>query len=110
MKKSILLGLIGLIISFLFLLMTGEKSLIGLYFYYSTAIGVGWGLAHYLDSNRWTLPQKLSISLISMTILLFLGVLFFDFKTALPSVIRFSTIFVAYYLIASFRNSKSLRQ
>ena len=28
---------------------------------------------------------------------------------AVPSIIKFSTVFVAYYMIASFRESKSLR-
>ncbi len=100
----------GTAVSFLanyYFMGTGEVSFD---LYYAFAFGLGWGLAYFVDRPEWPLAKKMSISLIGIAVLLIIGFLLFDFVTAIPSVIRFSTVFVAYYLFASFRESKSLRQ
>ena len=77
--------------------------------YSAAAFGLGWALAYYVDHPDWPLSRKLGISFIGLAVLLLLGFVFFNFEIAVPSVIRFSTVFVAYYLLASFKESKSLR-
>ena len=77
--------------------------------YYAFAFGLGWGLAYFVDRPNWALPKKMGISFVGIGLLLVLGFAFFDFQIAVPSIIRFSTVFVAYYLIASFKETKSLR-
>jgi hypothetical protein len=44
-----------------------------------------------------------------MGILVLAGTLIFNLELAIPSILKFSTVFVAYYLFASFRGNKSLR-
>ena len=78
-------------------------------FYSAFAFGLGWGLAYYVDHPEWPLAKKLGISFIGLAVLLLIGFIFFNFGIAVPSVIKFSTVFVAYYLLASFKESKSLR-
>ncbi len=78
--------------------------------YHGFAFGLGWGLAYLVDHPEWPLLKKMGISFIGIAAVVIFGLLFFNFETAVPSIIKFSTVFVAYYLIASFRNSKSLRQ
>lgn len=78
--------------------------------YYAFAFGLGWGMAYFVDRIDWQLPKKMGFSFIGIAILVLLGFAFFNFEIAIPSIIRFSTVFVAYYLIASFKESKSLRQ
>lgn len=77
--------------------------------YYAAAFGLGWGMAYFVDRPEWPLIRKMGISFIGMAVLLTVGLGVFNFETALPSVVKFSTVFVAYYLAASFRSSKSLR-
>ncbi|WHF53151.1 hypothetical protein QGN23_11990 [Chryseobacterium gotjawalense] len=78
--------------------------------YYGFAFGLAWGTAYFLDDPRFSLPQKLGISFLGMGLLILLGLFLFNLQLAVPSVIKFSMVFVAYYLIASFRRSKSLRK
>ena len=78
--------------------------------YYSMAFGLGWGLSYFVDHPEWPLFKKLGISFLGVTLLVGVGLLCFDFVKAVPAIIKFSTVFVAYYLIASFKASKSLRQ
>jgi len=66
-------------------------------------------LAYYLDNPNLPLPKKLGISFGVMLVLVFIGSLIFDFEKALPSVFKFSIVFVGYYLLASFRQNKSLK-
>ena len=66
--------------------------------------------AYFLDNAAFTLPQKLIYSFLPMILLLIAGTLIFNLELAVPSVIKFSMVFVAYYVIASFRPSKSLRK
>ncbi len=109
MKKALLYVVLGTLISFLlnyFLLGTQGWELD---LYYGFAFGAAWGMAHYLDDTTFTLAQKLGISFLAMGLLIVLGILLFNLEKAVPAVIKFSIIFVAYYLIASFRASKSLR-
>lgn len=110
MKKSILYFLIGTLISFCanYFLLGGEIWQQELY--HSSAFGLGWGLAYYVDRPDWALPKKMAISLVGILLLLSIGFGLFSFEIAVPSVIKFSTIFVVYYLLASFKTSKSLRQ
>lgn len=82
----------------------------GLDFYYAIAFGFAWGLAYYLDTPNISLPKKLGLSFVAMGVLVLIGTLIFSLELAIPSILKFSTVFVAYYLIASFRGSKSLRK
>lgn len=110
MHRAIIYFLIGTGISFLlnfFLLGSGGWALD---FYYAIAFGTAWGSAYFLDSERFSLPQKLGISFLIMALLVFAGWFVFDLKLALPSAMKFSMVFVAYYLFASLRQSKSLRK
>ena len=109
MFKSLLYVLGGNIFSFLlnyFLLVSqGWK----LDLFYGFSFGLALGIAYFLDDVKFSLPQKLGISFLGMGLLLLIGLLLFDLQLAVPSVIKFSMVFVAYYLIASFKSSKSLR-
>lgn len=109
MKKALLYFLIGTLVSFLFKYYLGNESNIGVALYSASAFGIGWGLAYYVDHPEWPLAKKMGISLIGIVVLVVVGLIFFNFETAVPSIIKFSTVFVAYYMIASFRESKSLR-
>lgn len=109
MKKALLYLIAGTAISFLlnhFILGSqGWK----LDLFYGFSFGLAWGIAYFLDDVKFSLPQKLGISFLGMGSLLLIGLLLFDLQLAVPSVIKFSMVFVAYYLIASFKSSKSLR-
>ena len=109
MHKALFYLLIGTFISFLlnhFLL--GSRGW-ELDLFYGFAFGLAWGTAYFLDDVKFSLPQKLGISFLGMGLLLLIGLLLFDLQLSVPSVIKFSMVFVAYYLIASFKSSKSLR-
>ncbi|WP_297983516.1 hypothetical protein [uncultured Chryseobacterium sp.] len=110
MKKSILYLIAGTVLSFFlqYLLLGTQGWKVDLY--NAFAFGLGWGMAYFVDRPEWPLFKKLGISFIGVALIVVLGLLLFDFDTAVPSIIKFSTVFVAYYLIASFRESKSLRQ
>ncbi|MDO3425404.1 hypothetical protein QWT87_10925 [Chryseobacterium sp. APV1] len=109
MKKAILYFALGTILSFLINYFFYSSENIGLDIYYAIAFGFAWGVAYYLDTPDFTLPQKLGLSFVAMGILVLVGVLIFNLELAIPSVLKFSTVFVAYYLIASFRANKTLR-
>ena len=109
MNRAFLYLLAGTIISFLlnYFLLGSQGWELDLY--YGFAFGSAWGMAYFLDDTKFSLPQKLGISFLGMGLLVVIGLLIFDFEKAVPSVIKFSMVFVAYYLIASFKSSKSLR-
>lgn len=109
MKKAILYFALGTVLSFLINYFFYSSENIGLDIYYAVAFGFAWGVAYYLDTPDFTLPQKLGLSFVAMGILVLAGTLIFNIELAIPSVLKFSTVFVAYYLIASFRASKTLR-
>lgn len=109
MKKALLYFALGTVLSFLINYFFYSSENIGLDIYYAVAFGFAWGVAYYLDTPNFTLPQKLGLSFVAMGILVLVGVLIFNLELAIPSVLKFSTVFVAYYLIASFRASKTLR-
>ncbi|ASK30860.1 hypothetical protein CEY12_12380 [Chryseobacterium sp. T16E-39] len=109
MKKASIYFAIGTVVSFLINYFFLSSENIALDLYYAIAFGFAWGLAYYLDTPNFTLPQKLGLSFAAMGVLVLVGALIFDLKLAIPSILKFSTVFVAYYLIASFRGSKSLR-
>ncbi len=109
MGRALMYFAIGTLASFLgnyYFFGTGQWKLD---LFYSAAFGLGWGLAYFVDHPEWPLAKKMMISFIGVAVILALGFLFFDFIIVIPSIIRFSTVFVAYYLIASFKESKSLR-
>lgn len=110
MQKSIFFLLIGTIVSFLINHFILESQEWATDLYNGFVFGLGWGLAYFVDRPEWKLPKKLGISFIGILVLVILGFIFFSFEIAVPSIIKFSTVFVAYYLFASFRNSKSLRK
>jgi len=109
MKKALLYFLLGTVLSFLINYFFYSSENIGLDIYYAIAFGFAWGVAYYLDTPNFTLPQKLGLSFLAMGILVLVGTLIFNLEQAIPSVLKFSTVFVAYYLIASFRANKTLR-
>ncbi|PZU86363.1 MAG: hypothetical protein DI529_08715 [Chryseobacterium sp.] len=109
MVKALMYFIIGTLISFFLRRFTGEQADFWVELYVASAFGIGWGLAYFVDHPEWPLPKKMGISLIGIVFLVAVGLIFFDFETAVPSIIKFSTVFVAYYMIASFRESKSLR-
>ena len=109
MPKALLYFLIGTVLSFLLnhYVLGNQGWMVDLY--NGAAFGLGWAMAYFVDHPEWSLSKKLGISFLGIAVLVVLGLLIFNFETAVPSVIKFSTVFVAYYLIASFRESKSLR-
>jgi hypothetical protein len=109
MKKALLYLTAGTGISFLlnYFLLGSQGWELDLY--YGFAFGSAWGMAYFLDDTQFSLPQKLGISLIGMGLHILLVFFLFDLEKAVPSVLKFSMVFVAYYLIASFKSSKSLR-
>ncbi|MGH1519626.1 hypothetical protein [Chryseobacterium sp. JK1] len=109
MQKALIYFLLGTVVSFLinYFLLSSES--VGLEIYYAVAFGAAWGIAYYLDTPHFTLPKKLGLSFVAMGILVLIGTLIFSLELAIPSILKFSMVFVAYYLIASFRGSKSLR-
>ena len=109
MKKSILYLLIGTVVSFLLNHYLLGSNGLGADWYHAFAFGLGWGLAYFVDRPEWALAKKMGISFLGIILLLIIGFAIFSFEIAIPSIIKFSTVFVAYYLIASFRESKSLR-
>lgn len=109
MQRALIYFVLGTIVSFLINYFFLSSENIGLDFYYAVAFGFAWGMAYYLDTPNFTLPQKLGLSFVAMGVLVLVGTLIFNLEQAIPSVLKFSTVFVAYYLIASFRTNKSLR-
>lgn len=110
MQKAFIYFVLGTVVSFLINYFFLSSDNIGLEFYYAIAFGTAWGVAYYLDTPEITLPKKLGLSFIMMAILVLIGTLFFKFELAIPSILKFSMVFVAYYVIASFRATKSLRK
>lgn len=110
MLKSVGFLVAGTAISFIInhFLLAGFSWQVDLF--HSFAFGLGWAMAYFLDRLDFSLAKKLGISFVGIFVLLGIGFAFFDFQAAVPSVIRFSVVFVAYYLLASFRSSKSLRK
>ena len=109
MIKSLIYFVVGSLISFFLRRLTGDPADFWVEVYVASAFGIGWGLAYFVDHPEWPLAKKMGISLIGIVFLVAVGLIFFNFETAVPSIIKFSTVFVAYYMIASFRESKSLR-
>lgn len=109
MQRALIFFAIGTVASFLLNYFLGSDQSIEVDIYYAVAFGLGWGMAYFLDRPDYALPKKLGLSFIGIAVLVIAGFIFFNFEIAVPSIIRFSTVFVAYYLIASFRESKSLR-
>ena len=109
MKRALIYTLAGTLISFFINHFLLESGGLWLELFYGFAYGLAWGLAYYLDNPNLPLPKKLGISFGVMLVLVFIGSLIFDFEKALPSVFKFSIVFVGYYLLASFRQNKSLK-
>lgn len=109
MKKSVLYLILGTAASFLFHNYVMSYGTWDVNLYYAFSFGLGWGLSYFVDRPEWKLSRKMGISFIGIAVLLVLGFLLYNFEIAVPSIIRFSTIFVVYYLFASFRADKSLR-
>ncbi len=101
---------LGTAVSFLINYFFYSSENMGLDIYYALAFGIAWGIAYYLDTPNFTLSQKLGISFAVMGVLVLIGTGLFSLELAIPSILKFSTVFVAYYMIASFRASKSLRK
>ena len=109
MQRALIYLFAGTFISFLlhyYLLGSGGWKLD---LYYGFAFGLAWGTAYFLDDVKFSLPQKLGYSFLSMAFLVILGIFLFNLELAVPSVIKFSMVFVVYNILASFRKTKSLR-
>lgn len=77
----------------------------------SFSFGLGWAIAYLVDRPKWALVKKLGISFIGVIFLQVMGWVFFGHEElVILAVIKFSTVFMAYYIMASFRESKSLRE
>lgn len=109
MQKALMYFALGTVVSFLINYFFLSSQNLGLDIYYAFAFGSAWGIAYYLDTPDFSLPKKLIFSFIAMAILVLIGALIFKLELAIPSILKFSTVFVAYYLFASFRGNKSLR-
>ncbi|MDR6373222.1 hypothetical protein J2795_004411 [Chryseobacterium bernardetii] len=110
MQKALIYFTLGTVVSFLINYFFLSSENIGLEFYYAIAFGAAWGIAYYLDTPNFTLAKKLGLSFVVMAILVVAGTLIFKLELAIPSILKFSMVFVAYYVIASFRATKSLRK
>ncbi|MDQ0783419.1 hypothetical protein QF044_003273 [Chryseobacterium sp. W4I1] len=110
MQKALIYFALGTVVSFLINYFFLSTQNIGLDLYYAVAFGCAWGLAYYLDTPDFSLPKKMGLSFAAMGVLVLIGTLLFSLQLAIPSILKFSTVFVAYYLIASFRANKSLRR
>ena len=110
MQKALLYLFAGTGISFLlnYFLLGSQGWELDLY--YGFAFGLAWGTAYFLDDEKFALPQKLIYSFLSMGVLILAGLIVFNLDLAVPSIIKFSLVFVAYYVLASFRKTKSLRK
>jgi len=109
MKRALIYFVLGTGIIFLINYLSMDIQDLGLELYYAIAFGLAWGLAYFLDDAKFSLFQKMGLSFGAMALLVTVGALIFSLELAIPSIIKFSTVFVAYYLFASFRGSKSLR-
>lgn len=109
MKRALIYFVLGTGIIFLINYLFMDVQDLGLELYYAIAFGLAWGLAYFLDDAKFSLFQKMGLSFGAMAFLVAVGALIFSLELAIPSIIKFSTVFVAYYLFASFRGSKSLR-
>ncbi|WP_349815594.1 hypothetical protein [Chryseobacterium sp. Marseille-Q3244] len=110
MQKALIYFALGTVVSFLINYFFLSSDNMGLELYYAIAFGAAWGIAYYLDTPDFTLPKKLGLSFLAMAILVLIGTLLFKLELAIPSILKFSMVFVAYYVIASFRATKSLRK
>ncbi len=109
MKRALIYFVLGSGIIFLINYLFMDVQDLGLELYYAIAFGLAWGLAYFLDDAKFSLFQKMGLSFGAMALLVTVGALIFSLELAIPSIIKFSTVFVVYYLFASFRGSKSLR-
>lgn len=110
MQKALIYFTLGTILSFLINYFFTSSENIALDIFYAIAFGLAWGLSYYLDTPKFTLIQKLLSSFAAMGLLVLAGTAIFNLELVIPAILKFSTVFVAYYLIASFRGSKSLRK
>lgn len=110
MKKSLIFVAVGTLLSFVLVHYFMPTRDLTLDWYYAFAFGWGWGFAYFLDRPDYRLAKKLNLSFIGVAILIAIGLPFFKVVDAIPSIIQFSIVFVGYYLLASFRESKSLRR
>ena len=109
MKRALIYTLAGTLISFFINHFLLESGGLWLELFYGFAFGLAWGLAYYIDDPETPLPKKLGISFGAMIILVVIGSFLFGIENALPSAFKFSIVFVGYYLLASFRQNKSLK-
>ncbi|WP_027376677.1 hypothetical protein [Kaistella palustris] len=109
MQRALLYFFAGTLISFLLNYFILGSQGWKLDFFYGLSFGLAWGTAYFLDDAKFTLPQKFLISFLAMAVLGVAGTFVFGLEYAVPAIIKFSMLFVAYYLIASFKASKSLR-
>lgn len=109
MQRALIYFVLGTVASFVINYFFGDNKDMGLAIFYAIAFGSAWGLSYYLDNPSFSLVQKLGISFAAMAILVGVGTIIYNLDLAVPAILKFSTVFVAYYLIASMRSSKSLR-
>lgn len=109
MKRAMLYLTMGILIGYLLSRYIWTSQGVWADLFYGLAIGVGWAVAFLMDDPNKSLAQKLLFSFLGMLLVVLVGLVFFPFEIAVLSAIRFSTVFVGYYLLASLKGSKSLR-
>lgn len=109
MKKALIYTLSGTLLSFVINHFLLESEGWQPELFYAFAFGAAWGTAYFLDRPDFSLPQKLGSSFGIMAVLVAIGSLALGLEKALLAVFKFSLVFVGYYLLASLRSSKSLR-
>ncbi|MBP7173688.1 MAG: hypothetical protein KBA33_06410 [Cloacibacterium sp.] len=110
MKNALLYTIAGTGLSFALNYFLFPIESIELNLYNAFSFGLAWGMAHFLDREDFSLIKKLGISFIGICFLVLLGIFFFDVEKGLSTVMKYSVVFVAYYLLASLRGNKSLRK
>ena len=101
---------LGTVTSFLFQYFLLGSQGWALDLYYGAAFGAAWATAYFLDVPTISLPKKLGYSFLVIAVIAGIGILLFNVELAVPSIMKFSVVFVAYYLLASFKGTKSLRR
>ena len=110
MKKTLLYTIAGTGLSFAMHYFFFGTEPLGLNAYFAFSFGLAWGMAYFLDRDDFSLPKKLGISFVGITLLVFIGAILFDIEKGLSTVLKYSIVFVGYYLLASLRGSKSLKK
>lgn len=104
------LAIVTTIIFFLVGLIIHPDNSWSLSLYFAVALGWALGIAGYLDTPHISLSTKLLRSMLALFALMGVGYIFWGSDTMMIGMMRYSMAFMLYYLVASFRSSKSLKK